>query len=187
MFCFHELSCMAICGTHLAYPTPYYRVHHGKNRFCCWGHGVHARDMCIFHLSLLLLVGVTILFFVYEARFLTPILSPAIPTFAAILFLYVLLTFLRTAFTDPGILPRATAAETEWTKLYLAAATPLNNATVTSESVPVPQSFNPDSYTRDVLIRDHLVRLNFCHSCGFFRPPRSSHCSTCDNCVGESF
>ncbi|CAH8587077.1 unnamed protein product [Dicrocoelium dendriticum] len=54
---------------------------------------------------------------------------------------------------------------------------------MTSESVPVTQSFNPDSYTRDVLIRDHLVRLNFCHSCGFFRPPRSSHCSTCDNCV----
>lgn len=42
--------------------------------------------------------------------------SPAIPVVAALLFIFVMSTLLRTSFTDPGIIPRATpeeAADTE--------------------------------------------------------------------------
>ncbi|KAA3675542.1 palmitoyltransferase ZDHHC9/14/18 [Paragonimus westermani] len=48
---------------------------------------------------------------------------------------------------------------------------------------PAVRTYTPGSHTRHILVRDHLVRVNFCHSCRFFRPPRASHCSTCDNCV----
>ena len=32
-------------------------------------------------------------------------------------------------------------------------------------------------------IGGHILVLNFCYTCNIFRPPRTSHCSRCDNCV----
>ncbi|KAG5449493.1 Palmitoyltransferase zdhhc9 [Clonorchis sinensis] len=183
-----EVTSATICEVRNAVPTPYYRVHMGKNRFCCRGHGVHSRDMSVFYLSLFLIIVVTALFFAFEVRLLTPVLSPALPFFAVVLFLYVLLTFLRTAFTDPGIIPRATEAEAEWIKISIATGEfqvdGMGNFPHNDSANSVVRSYAPGARTRQVLIRDHLMRLNFCHSCRFFRPPRASHCSTCDNCVG---
>lgn len=104
---------------------PYYRLHPGRNRFCCHGRGVFSRDMCIFTITLLLIISVTVLFFAFDCRFLTPILTPAVPILAAMQFLYVVTAFLRTAFTDPGIIPRATRPEVEWTELSISKLTSL--------------------------------------------------------------
>ncbi|OON18173.1 DHHC zinc finger domain protein, partial [Opisthorchis viverrini] len=186
-----EVTSATICEVRHAVPTPYYRVHMGKNRFCCRGRGVHSREMSVFYLSLFLIIVVTALFFAFEVRMLTPVLSPALPLFAVVLFLYVLLTFLRTAFTDPGIIPRATEAEAEWIKISIATGDfqvdGTGNFPLNDSANSVVRSYAPGARTRQVLIRDHLMRLNFCHSCRFFRPPRASHCSTCDNCVGRWF
>jgi hypothetical protein len=35
-------------------------------------------------------------------------------------------------------------------------------------------------------IKGHIVNLNYCYTCFHFRPPRTSHCAECDNCV-ENF
>ena len=32
-------------------------------------------------------------------------------------------------------------------------------------------------------IQGHMINLNFCYTCFHFRPPRTSHCAECDNCV----
>ena len=32
-------------------------------------------------------------------------------------------------------------------------------------------------------IKGHIVNLNYCYTCFHFRPPRTSHCAECDNCV----
>ena len=35
-------------------------------------------------------------------------------------------------------------------------------------------------------IKGHMINLNYCYTCFHFRPPRTSHCAECDNCV-ENF
>ena len=34
-----------------------------------------------------------------------------------------------------------------------------------------------------VNVQGHMTNLNYCYTCFHFRPPRTSHCAECDNCV----
>ncbi|EDV20178.1 uncharacterized protein TRIADDRAFT_32479, partial [Trichoplax adhaerens] len=36
---------------------------------------------------------------------------------------------------------------------------------------------------KTVTIRDISIKLKWCDTCHFYRPPRTSHCSICDSCV----
>ena len=33
------------------------------------------------------------------------------------------------------------------------------------------------------IINGHYMKLNYCYSCCLYKPPRTSHCTLCDNCV----
>lgn len=46
-------------------------------------------------------------------------LSPAIPVFAAVLFLFVIAMLLRTSFSDPGVLPRALPDEAAFIEMEI--------------------------------------------------------------------
>ncbi|CAL8070654.1 unnamed protein product [Calicophoron daubneyi] len=185
MYSTPEATSATICEVRDQRSIPYYRLHPGRNKFCCRGRGVHSHEMCVFYVSFLLILGVTALFFAFEVRLLRIKLSPVVGVFGGILFIYVMATFLRTAFMDPGILPRATKAEAEWVRMSIATGEVHVDGTGSSagENTPAARTFTPGARTRQILIRGHHVKLNYCHSCKFFRPPRASHCSTCDNCV----
>lgn len=92
----------------------YYKIHSGYNYFCCGGKGVLSHQIGMFSLTLILIIGVTVMFLAFECRLLTPILSSAVPIFAVLQFVYVLVILFRVAFTDPGILPRVTLEEMNW-------------------------------------------------------------------------
>jgi len=76
--------------------------------------------------------------------------------------LLVILTFaslFAAAFSDPGILPR-TSLGTKYDSLH-----------------PPPNRFT------SINLVGQEASLKWCHTCGLWRPPRSSHCSDCDHCV----
>uniref|UniRef100_A0A8C5K8U7 Palmitoyltransferase n=1 Tax=Jaculus jaculus TaxID=51337 RepID=A0A8C5K8U7_JACJA len=107
-----------------------------------------------------LLVGSSTLFFVFTCPWLTRAVSPAIPVYNGIIFLFVLANFSMATFMDPGIFPRA------------------------DEDEDKEDDFRAPLY-KNVDVRGIQVRMKWCATCHFYRPPRCSHCSVCDNCVED--
>uniref|UniRef100_A0A3B5MLS2 Palmitoyltransferase n=1 Tax=Xiphophorus couchianus TaxID=32473 RepID=A0A3B5MLS2_9TELE len=91
----------------------------GKNTFCCDGRVMMARQKGIFYLTLFLIIGTCSLFFAFECPYLAVHLSPAIPVFAVLLFLFVIAMLLRTSFSDPGVLPRALPEEANFIEMEI--------------------------------------------------------------------
>ncbi|NXC06033.1 ZDHC5 Palmitoyltransferase, partial [Orthonyx spaldingii] len=106
------------------------------------------------------LVGATTLFFAFTCPGLSLYVSPAIPAYNAVVFLFVLANFSMATFMDPGIFPRA------------------------EEDEDKEDDFRAPLY-KTVEIKGIQVRMKWCATCRFYRPPRCSHCSVCDNCVEE--
>uniref|UniRef100_A0A671MYC5 Palmitoyltransferase n=1 Tax=Sinocyclocheilus anshuiensis TaxID=1608454 RepID=A0A671MYC5_9TELE len=143
----------------------------GKNTFCCDGRVMMARQKGVFYLTLFLIIGTCSLFFAFECPYLAVHLSPAIPVFAVLLFVFVMAMLLRTSFSDPGVLPRALPEEANFIEMEIAA-----NGNVLAGQRPPPR-------IKNVQINNQIVKLKYCYTCKIFRPPRASHCSICDNCV----
>ncbi|CAE8722956.1 unnamed protein product [Polarella glacialis] len=80
----------------------------------------------------------------------------------SVLGIVVLVSFVLASFTNPGIIPR-------------------------NDSIPKEVEQHLDlrgqPSHRFLRISDITVKQKFCCTCNIFRPPRSKHCSFCDNCV----
>ncbi|XP_062332479.1 palmitoyltransferase ZDHHC5-B [Osmerus eperlanus] len=106
------------------------------------------------------LVGSTTLFFCFACPWLSESLSSVIPVYSAVVFLFTLANFCMATFMDPGVFPRA------------------------EEDEDKEDDFRAPLY-KTVEIRGIQVRMKWCSTCRFYRPPRCSHCSVCDNCVED--
>lgn len=149
-----------------------WQVFPGRNKFYCDGRIMMAQQTGIFYFTVGLIFVTNVLFFVFDCPFLAKYLTPAIPAVGALLFIFVMSSLFHTSFSDPGIIPRATAEE----------------AIYTEKQIEVPNSGNVPSYrppprTKEITVRGVTVKLKYCFTCKIFRPPRASHCSICDNCV----
>ncbi|KAI7822447.1 DHHC palmitoyltransferase-domain-containing protein, partial [Kickxella alabastrina] len=83
-------------------------------------------------------------------------------------------SMMMSSFTDPGIIPRNLDAITAPDNYVVAAPgqRPSND----------PYLAYPPM-TKMVTVNNTQVRLKYCETCRIYRPPRSSHCRFCDNCV----
>ncbi|MCJ8747156.1 hypothetical protein PDJAM_G00150200 [Pangasius djambal] len=107
-----------------------------------------------------LLVGSSTLFFVFTCPWLANVVSPVVPLYNGVVFLFVLANFSMATFMDPGVFPRA------------------------SEDEDKDDDFRAPLY-KNVEVKGIQVRMKWCSTCHFYRPPRCSHCSVCDNCVED--
>uniref|UniRef100_H3CUH1 Palmitoyltransferase n=1 Tax=Tetraodon nigroviridis TaxID=99883 RepID=H3CUH1_TETNG len=107
-----------------------------------------------------LLVGSTSLFFVFTCPWLAGTICPAVPPCCAVLFLFVLANFTMATFMDAGVLP------------------------VANDDEDKDDEFRAPLY-KNVDVKGIQVRMKWCSSCHFYRPPRCSHCSVCDHCVED--
>ncbi|XP_051575616.1 palmitoyltransferase ZDHHC18-A-like isoform X1 [Myxocyprinus asiaticus] len=146
-----------------------WEVFPGKNRFYCDGRVMLARQCGVLPLTISLIFITSGLFFTFDCPFLVDHLTVFIPVTAGVLFVFVVISLLQTSFTDPGILPRALADE----------AADIERQIDKSGS----STYRPPPRTKEILINDQVVKLKYCFTCKMFRPPRTSHCSLCDNCV----
>ncbi|XP_037737761.1 palmitoyltransferase ZDHHC18 isoform X6 [Chelonia mydas] len=141
----------------------------GRNRFYCGGRLMLARHSGVFALTLGLILATSGLFFAFDCPFLASHLTLAIPIIGGVLFFFVISCLLQTSFRDPGILPRATPSEAADLEKRI-------DSMGTS-------TYRPPARTMEVVINKYVVKLKYCYTCKMFRPPRTSHCSVCDNCV----
>ncbi|CDQ76586.1 unnamed protein product [Oncorhynchus mykiss] len=146
-----------------------WEVFPGKNRFYCDGRFIVAQQSGVLPLTLGLILVTTVLFFVFDCPFLVKHLTVFIPAIGGVLFVFAVISLLQTSFTDPGILPRATPDEAAYIEKQID-----NSGSSTYRHPP---------RTKEVVINQQVVKLKYCFTCKMFRPPRTSHCSLCDNCV----
>ncbi|XP_077447074.1 palmitoyltransferase ZDHHC18-B-like isoform X2 [Stigmatopora argus] len=150
-------------------PKKRWEIFPGKNRFFCDGRLMTAPQSGMLPLTLGLILVTSGLFFIFDCPFLVENLTGCIPAIGAILLSFVVFTLFQTTFSDPGILPRATPDEAVDVEKQID-----NASSASCRSAP---------RTKEVLINQQVVKLKYCFTCKMFRPPRTSHCALCDNCV----
>ena len=128
---------------------------YGKNKFCCNYLGVTGSKYyhMIFAFLLISIPYLSMLIILIYTKNIVSITFPII--FTTILYVIELISGIIGGCTDPGILPR------QGDDFY----------------------YNTNRPLLKTVINGHVVTLTFCYSCSLFRPPRTSHCSLCDNCV----
>jgi len=147
----------------------------GKNKFLCDGRVVTGRQPYVFYLTCALVIIISGLFFAFDCRYLWLRLTPAIAIIAVLIFIFVLASLIRTSWSDPGIIPRATPEEAYDIERQMEALT-------AASAGLTPDIYQP-SRLRDISVNGVAMKLKYCPTCKIFRPPRASHCSSCDNCV----
>nr|XP_026496081.1 palmitoyltransferase ZDHHC5 isoform X1 [Vanessa tameamea] len=107
-----------------------------------------------------LLLGTTSLFFYFPCQYYLH-KHPWIPAYQGVITFFVLANFTLATFMDPGVIPKAPPDEDR------------------------EDDFRAPLY-RSVEINGITVRMKWCVTCKFYRPPRCSHCSVCNHCI-ETF
>lgn len=137
----------------------------GNNKFLCHGKFIAGPDYKSCIASFLMIVVPGLLWQIFVGDFFADRYSIAIPVVVGLLTVASIALLLRTAFSDPGIMPRQKDHQE-----YFDSRT---------ESYRKKQ---PPRY-HDIVLRGHPFKLKYCITCNIYRPPRCTHCSVCENCI----
>lgn len=148
-----------------------YQTWYGKNKFYCSGKLISGPDRSSFYATVGLICIPSILWFIFVGRSIWQQISPVLLFLGILIEIFDLCCLFIAGFIDPGIIPR-NKRNKELLEAYL-------------ERVKDPYLQKiPDK--KEIDFAGNQISIKYCLTCNIFRPPRSSHCSICDNCV-DSF
>ncbi|TFK92293.1 hypothetical protein K466DRAFT_595340 [Polyporus arcularius HHB13444] len=160
------LCAVPIIDSKTGKPMRKWQLHPSRNRFFLGGRLLTGGDSpWAFIASLTLVLTISGIYFGTTCVWWWQNESPAVAAVGAYMCLLTISSMFATAFRDPGILPRNLDPDPPY------AATSSADGSIRQ---PLP---------RDLKVRAGIVRTKFCPTCMTYRPPRSSHCKMCDNCV----
>jgi len=149
----------------------------GKNKFYCNGRILTTKDNKILFVSLGLITLTYGLFIAFDCR-LTLIdnykFGILIPIICTVLYVFVLAMLFRTSFSDPGVVPRASQDQAKAAE---------RQALDEERAQTGYKGYRAAPREREIEISGVTIKLKYCYTCKIYRPPRTSHCSICDNCV----
>ncbi|XP_011632168.1 palmitoyltransferase ZDHHC5 isoform X1 [Pogonomyrmex barbatus] len=108
-----------------------------------------------------ILLGTTALFFIFPSNYFVSRWGLWVPALQGVITFFVVINFSLATFMDPGVIPKAPPDEDR------------------------EDDFRAPLY-KSVEINGITVRMKWCVTCKFYRPPRCSHCSVCNHCI-ETF
>ncbi|XP_019454849.1 PREDICTED: probable protein S-acyltransferase 4 [Lupinus angustifolius] len=159
-------------------PRRVYQVWKGGNKFLCGGRLVFGPDVGSIFLTTFLIAGPAIAFCVKIYLKIRHESDDAYwcPVFIVGLILTVLdlIFLLLTSGRDPGIIPRNSKPPEYDEAFDITPSMEWINGTAPDLKIP---------RIKDVFVNGHIVKVKFCDTCLLYRPPRTSHCSICNNCV----
>ncbi|OIV90014.1 hypothetical protein TanjilG_00315 [Lupinus angustifolius] len=156
-----------------------YQVWKGDNKFLCHGRLVFGPDVSSLFLTTFLIAGPAIAFCVKiylkirdgsdDFNWYPVLIIGLILTVLDLIFL------LLTSGRDPGIVPR-NSRPPEFDDAFDIATPSMEWINGVTPHLKLPR-------TKDVIVNGYAVKVKFCDTCLLYRPPRTSHCSICNNCV----
>ncbi|CAN3374003.1 hypothetical protein DIURU_001383 [Diutina rugosa] len=143
-----------------------YQTNQTRYIYICGGRWRSAKQKPINVACGVLIVAPGVLFFIFEASWMWHHINAAIPFIFAYLWLATLSFFLRSSMSDPGAFPK---------NIHLPQTPYEKKITI------------PDEYENIIKLpwidRTKGVTVKYCPTCKIWRPPRVSHCASCDICV----
>ena len=76
--------------------------------------------------------------------------------------IFAVASLLAAGFQDPGVLPRSRGGKDYG-----------------HGEIPPPPQYAP------IILAGKEASVKYCYTCGIWRPPRATHCSDCNHCVGK--
>jgi len=184
-----------------------WKLYEGKSKVYLHGRIVTGNDSIFFLLSTLLIIAPCVLFMVYVLPQYNKIYYYILFSY---LTAFCTASLIKTSWTDPGILPRnleplpneiqlntsieypesihkSSLNKKHQTESTYSSSSNLsqNNSRNTLNSSypfinPIKRYIPP---MRNIIVNGRIISQKFCETCKIYRPPRSFHCSFCDNCV----
>jgi len=138
---------------------------YGNNRIFCNGKFIAGPDVKSCVASTLMILLPSILWQIEVGTFFAERYSIIFPIVGLLTQVGSLVLLFATAMSDPGIMPR----QKHFQEYY-------DSKSKSFRSRQPPRYF-------ETIVRGHPFKVKYCATCNFYRPPRCTHCSVCENCI----